>query len=109
MGPRLQEDTSPMLAGYDTAVCCLPVPSRVTPRGRIGGNRASYPCQSVSPGVTTDATDAAETEPPAITSEAYHITVDGGEDSFYALCIEREDSETAYLMSDTVRSLDAMR
>ena len=45
----------------------------------------------------------------SLTSEAYHITVDGGRDSFYALSIEREDSDTAWLMSDTVRSLDEMR
>jgi len=49
-----------------------------------------------------------ETESP-ITSEAYHITVDDGRDSFFALCIEREDSDTAYIMSDVVRSLDEMR
>jgi len=45
----------------------------------------------------------------SLTSEAYHITVDGGRDSFYALSIERENSETAYLMSDTVYSLAEMR
>lgn len=45
----------------------------------------------------------------ALTSEAYHITVDEGRDSFYALSIEREDSDTAWLMSDTVRSLEGMR
>ena len=45
----------------------------------------------------------------SLTSEAYHITVDGGRDSFYALSIERENSETAWLMSDTVRSLAEMR
>jgi hypothetical protein len=55
--------------------------------------------------VTTDATDAG---PAPITSRAYHITLDD-RDSFFALSIEREGSETAYLMSDTVRSLDEMR
>lgn len=45
---------------------------------------------------------------PALTSEAYHITVDEGRDSFYALSIEREESDTAWLMSDTVVSLDNM-
>ena len=45
----------------------------------------------------------------SLTSEAYHITVDGGRDSFYALSIEREDSDTAWLMSDTVRSLAEMQ
>jgi hypothetical protein len=56
------------------------------------------------------APDAPETttESP-ITSEAYHITVDEGRDSFFALSIEREDSDTAYIMSDTVCSLDEMR
>lgn len=44
-----------------------------------------------------------------LTTAAYHVTVDGGRDSFYALSIEREDSETAYLMSDTVVSLNEMR
>jgi len=56
--------------------------------------------------VTTDATDAGHAP---ITSRAYHITLDDDHDSFFALSIEREGSETAYLMSDTVRSLDEMR
>jgi hypothetical protein len=56
---------------------------------------------------TPDATESAVDAP--ITSETYHITVDGGRDSFFALSIEREDSDTAYLMSDTVRSLAEMR
>lgn len=59
--------------------------------------------------MTTDDPEAAAPDAPTITSEAYHVTVDGGEDSFFALSIELADSETAYLMSDTVRSLDAMR
>lgn len=54
-------------------------------------------------------TDAPEAGPQPITSRAYHITVDDDRDSFFALSIEREGSETAYLMSDTVRSLDEMR
>lgn len=56
---------------------------------------------------SADRTDAEDSQ--SLTSEAYHITVDDGRDSFYALSIEREDSETAWLMSDTVRSLDEMR
>lgn len=55
------------------------------------------------------APDASEASRPTLTSEAYHITVDGGRDSFYALSIEREDSDTAWIMSDTVRSLAEMR
>jgi hypothetical protein len=55
--------------------------------------------------VTTDSTQAG---PSPITSRAYHITLDD-RDSFFALSIEREGSETAYLMSDTVHSLDEMR
>ncbi|MEF8841200.1 MAG: hypothetical protein V5A62_06185 [Haloarculaceae archaeon] len=44
-----------------------------------------------------------------ITSSAYRITVDEGRDSFFALCIEDPTRETAWLMSDTVRSLDGCR
>lgn len=44
-----------------------------------------------------------------LTSHGYHITVDDGRDSFFALSIEDPNDETAWLMSDTVRSLDAMR
>ena len=47
--------------------------------------------------------------PPTLTSETYHITLDGGRESFYALSIEREDSDTAWIMSDTARSLTEMR
>lgn len=43
--------------------------------------------------------------PGALTSRAYRITVDEGRDSFFALSIEQEDSEDAWLMSDTVESL----
>ena len=42
-------------------------------------------------------------------SEAYHITVDGGADSFCALSIECPDVEDAWLISDTVTSLESMR
>jgi hypothetical protein len=45
----------------------------------------------------------------SITSSAYRITVDGGRDSFFALCIEDPSLETAWLMSDTVRSLEELR
>ncbi|MBX0321754.1 hypothetical protein EGH21_01790 [Halomicroarcula sp. F13] len=44
-----------------------------------------------------------------LTSQAYHITVDDGRDSFCALSIESPDVETAWLISDTVRSLENMR
>lgn len=54
--------------------------------------------------------DSTDSERPySLTSEAYHITVDDGRDSFYALSIEREDCDTAWIMSDTVRGLDEMR
>ena len=46
---------------------------------------------------------------PELTSQGYHITLDDGRDSFFALSIEDEDSEDAWLMSDTVRALDEMR
>lgn len=42
----------------------------------------------------------------ALTSRGFRITVDGGRDSFYAICIEEPGSETAWIMSDTVRALD---
>ena len=43
-----------------------------------------------------------------LVSRGYRITVDDGRDSFYAICIEEQDSETAWIMSDTVRSLEDM-
>lgn len=45
----------------------------------------------------------------SITSSAYRITVDEGRDSFFALCIENPTRETAWLMSDTVSSLEELR
>ncbi|WP_226481566.1 hypothetical protein [Natrinema amylolyticum] len=44
-----------------------------------------------------------------LTSRGYRITVDDGRDSFFAICLEEPDSETAWIMSDTVRTLDDMR
>jgi len=44
-----------------------------------------------------------------LSSRGYHITIGDGDDSFFALCISEADSETAWLMSDTVRSLESMR
>jgi len=46
---------------------------------------------------------------PTLTSRGYHITVDDGRDSFYAISIEDPDADDAYVMSDTVYSLDEMR
>lgn len=46
---------------------------------------------------------------PAVTSEAYRITVDDGRESFFALCITEDDNDHGWLMSDTVRSLDNHR
>jgi hypothetical protein len=46
---------------------------------------------------------------PALRSEAYHITVDDGADSFCALSIESETNDQAWLISDTVVALEAMR
>lgn len=46
---------------------------------------------------------------PDLVSSGYRITVDNGRDSFFAICIEEPDSETAWIMSDTVRSLERMR
>jgi hypothetical protein len=58
-------------------------------------------------GVTSTNSDGPDSADP-LTTDAYHVTVDGGRDSFYALSIEREDSETAWLMSDTVVALSEM-
>jgi hypothetical protein len=53
-------------------------------------------------------------EPPSradepLASRSYRINVDGGRDSFFALQIEDPEKEGAWLLSDTVRSLDEMR
>lgn len=56
---------------------------------------------------SAETTDPEDREP--LRSRGYHITVDDGRDSFFALSIERADSETAWLMSDTVLALDEMR
>lgn len=44
-----------------------------------------------------------------LTSRGYQITVDEGRDSFFAICIEEPESETAWIMSDTVQTLEEMR
>lgn len=67
--------------------------------------RLPLECPPSRPGV-------ARTEPepiPPLTAEGYRITVDDGRESFFALSIEETNSETAWLMSDTVYALDAMR
>jgi hypothetical protein len=55
----------------------------------------------------------ADTTPPSragrLQSRGYRITVDDGRDSFFALSIEDAANEDAWLMSDTVLELDAMR
>jgi hypothetical protein len=57
--------------------------------------------------VTTS--EPAHVDGPALTSRGYRITLDEGRESFYAIALEEPDSEDAWIMSDTVRSLDAMR
>ncbi|UHQ95991.1 hypothetical protein [Natrinema halophilum] len=44
-----------------------------------------------------------------LTSRGYRITVDDGRDSFFAICLEDPDSDTAWIMSDTVRSVEDMQ
>ncbi|WP_186336493.1 hypothetical protein [Natrarchaeobaculum aegyptiacum] len=44
----------------------------------------------------------------ALQSRSYRITVDDGRESFYALSIEDPDDDDAWLMSDTVCSLESM-
>lgn len=53
----------------------------------------------------SDATD----ETDDLVGRGYRITVDDGRESFFALSIEEPDSDTAWLMSDTVRELGEMR
>ncbi|MCY4731874.1 hypothetical protein KY092_15040 [Natronomonas gomsonensis] len=53
----------------------------------------------------SDATDESD----GLVGRGYRITVDEGRESFFALSIEDPDSDTAWLMSDTVRSLEEMR
>ena len=69
-------------------------------------NRTRYPRESLKTGVTSP--DSASGEEHALVSRGYRITVDDGRDSFFAICIEDPDRETAWLMSDTVRSLEEM-
>jgi len=57
----------------------------------------------------TSSESAEAVDTPLLTSRGYHITVDEGRDSFYAISIEDPKSEDAWIMSDTVRSLDEMR
>ncbi|MFH5800654.1 hypothetical protein [Haladaptatus sp. DYF46] len=53
--------------------------------------------------------DSSFDDDPKLASSGYRITVDEGRESFFAICIEEPGSETAWIMSDTVRALDSMR
>ncbi|WP_226006260.1 hypothetical protein [Natrinema salinisoli] len=44
-----------------------------------------------------------------LSSRGYRITVDDGRDSFYAISLEDPDNDAAWIMSDTVRTLDEMQ
>lgn len=48
-------------------------------------------------------------QPVHLHSRGYRITVDDGRDSFFALSIEDATNEDAWLMSDTVSSLENMQ
>ncbi|MFC6988868.1 hypothetical protein ACFQJD_09390 [Haloplanus sp. GCM10025708] len=53
-----------------------------------------------------------ETEPEwarSLRSRAYEFTLEEGPESMFALSIEETDCETAWLISDTVVSLERMR
>jgi len=66
---------------------------------------------SGSPRVVT-VTSAEPSEPEwtrSLTSRAYRITVDDGQESFFALSIEQEDDEGAWIISDTVVALENVR
>lgn len=71
-------------------------------------NRAGYACETPNNDVS-DSTPETVHEGDSLTSSGYHISVDEGRDSFYALCIEDPDDEDRWLMSDTVRSLRDLR
>lgn len=53
--------------------------------------------------------DSPPDEGRTLTSRGYRITVDEGRDSFFAICLEDPDSETAWIMSDTVNAIEEMR
>lgn len=81
-------------------VGCLDAGATRTDRARF-----HWPVQS---GDVT-ALDDVPSDRPELTSRGYRITVDGGRNSFFAIRIGEPDSDTAWIMSDTVRALDAMR
>jgi len=70
-------------------------------------NHRRYLYLTLSSTVTTF--DSSFDEDPKLASSGYRITVDEGRESFFAICIEEPGSETAWIMSDTVRALDSMR
>lgn len=45
----------------------------------------------------------------SLVSTGYRVTVDGGRDSFFAVCLEEPDRDGAWIMSDTVEALEEMR
>jgi len=53
--------------------------------------------------------ESAPVEGAALTSRGFHITVDDGRDSFYAISIEDPENDDAWLMSDAAHSLAEMR
>jgi hypothetical protein len=70
--------------------------------------RAGYPFEIPTVGVR-DSTPESPRKERLLTSNGYHISVDDGRESFYALCIENPDDEDMWLLSDTVRSLRKTR
>lgn len=76
--------------------------------GRTNLNRAGYPFDPFS-WLVSDTTQRSVQGRTSLESSGYRISVDGGRDSFFALCIEDPADEDRWLMSDTVRSLGAMR
>jgi len=57
--------------------------------------------------VPAESNTTAQTGP--VRSRGYRITVDNGRESFFALSIERVDSEDAWLMSDAAVALENAR
>ncbi|RKD95454.1 hypothetical protein ATJ93_2308 [Halopiger aswanensis] len=88
----------------------------MTSFSRRGTNRVRYPSLVLKGTVTSpDTPSDPETPVPApdtsqeLTAHGYRITVDDGRDTFYAIRLSEPDSDTAWIMSDTVRSPREMR
>lgn len=74
---------------------------------RRSENRGRYLWVALKAGVNTPESPSKKGE--KLTSRGFRITVDEGRESFFAICIEEEGSDTAWIMSDTVVTPEEMR